>query len=120
MGNRESQIQTFYCGHHPVLFFGFWKFVLLRAPGHGIAENDGVGDLLHRTPPLLAFPLQHDVGLFFGDVQIALQNSFGAFHQFAGFKKAGQLRVLAFEAGHLDFCADQKPMVVMSEDSRRL
>src|ERR1700691_3709818 len=51
-----------------------------------IAENNGFRDFLHGLPTLPAFPLQRQIGVFFVELQIALQDSLRALHNLSGFQ----------------------------------
>ena len=66
-----------------------WK--LLLPPSQLIAQDDRVGDLLLRLPPLTALPLNREVGLFFRHAEIALQDSLGAFNDLARFEALREL-----------------------------
>jgi len=57
---------------------------------------------------LAALALEGEVGLLLGEAEVALQDAFGALHEFAGFELLGEVGIFAFEAGHLDFGADEK------------
>lgn len=87
-------------------------FVALRSglcgAFHFLAENDGLGDLLHGFAGLAALLLESQVGALFGRAQVALQDSFGAFEEFAGLEALGELRVGGFQARHFDFGADEE------------
>jgi hypothetical protein len=52
--------------------------------------------------------LEGEVGVFFGELEIALEDAFGAFHGFARVKLFGEFGVGAFEACEFDFGADEE------------
>src|SRR5271169_623557 len=83
----------------PAFFWGA-DWIRMRASGGGFrgafyffGEDDGFGDLLHGFAGLAALLLESQVGLLFGDVQVALQDAFGAFQELASFQALGELGV---------------------------
>src|SRR5687767_414982 len=83
--------------------------VLRLAAAQLVAEDDRLGDLLLGLAPLPALALDGQVGLFFSDAQIALQDALGAIDDFSRLEPLGQLGVLDLEARHLDLGADEEP-----------
>src|ERR1700678_1408373 len=54
-----------------------------RIPFHFFAQHNRFRNFFHRLALLAALPLERQVGLFFAQSKIALQNPFGAFHNFS-------------------------------------
>jgi len=52
--------------------------------------------------------LECEICFFFGQLQIALEDTFGALEGFAGAELFGEFGVGTFEASHLDFSADEE------------
>src|SRR5208282_3709876 len=80
-----------------------------RATPHFFAQYDRLGDLSHRLALLPALLLQSQVGLFFGESHFALQNSFGAFHNFSRLQLVGKVRIDFLHARQFNLRAHQKP-----------
>jgi len=72
------------------------------------AEDDCFGDFLHGLLPLPASSLRSQTGVFFTELQIALQNSFGALDDFSGFEAFQELRVVASDPRSLDLGASEE------------
>src|SRR5580704_11158458 len=80
----RSPIQTFDYGHRNLDFSGGKRaaskpaglsFLVLKV----LAQQDCFRELLHGFSSLPALSLQCEVGFFLGKLQVALQNSLGAF-----------------------------------------
>src|SRR5687767_7276137 len=80
----------------------------LFAPAEVVAKHDRFGDLLLRLPTLPALPLDGEIGLFLGNAKVALQDALCALDNLPRLEPLGQLRVLDFEARHLDLGADEE------------
>src|SRR5580765_3369766 len=70
--------------------------------------DDSFGYFFHGFALLTALATEGQIGLFFAQAGLPLQDALGAFDDFAGFELFGQLRAFFFEAGHFDFGADEK------------
>src|SRR6266851_8622841 len=84
------------------------RFWLARGTFHVVAQDDRFRDFFHRFAPLAALPLQRDIGLLLAQLQIPLQDSFGALDDLPGLQLFGKLRVLSLESSHFDLGAYQK------------
>jgi hypothetical protein len=73
-----------------------------------VAEDDGFGHVFHGAAFLATLALEGEIGLFLGEAEVALQDAFGAFDEFAGLELLREVGVFALEAGHFDFGADQE------------
>ncbi len=73
-----------------------------------VGEDDGFGDFAEGFAALAGLALEREVGFFFAELEIALQDALGAFHGFAGVELLGKFGVGAFEAGEFDFGTDEE------------
>ena len=73
-----------------------------------VGENDGFGHFAHGFAPLAALALEREIGFFFAELEVALEDSLGAFHGFARVELFGQFGVGAFEAREFNFGTDEK------------
>jgi hypothetical protein len=73
-----------------------------------VAKNNRFRDFFHRFAALPALPLQRDVGFLFAQLQIPLQDSFGALDDLPGLQLFGKLGILSLEPRHFNFRAYQK------------
>ena len=71
-------------------------------------KNDGLGYLAHGFAPLTALALECEISFFFAELEIALEDSLGAFHGFARVELFGEFGVGAFEACEFNFGTDEK------------
>jgi len=62
----------------------------LRVAADVVAEHDGFRNFLHGFALLPALALQSQVGLFFVQAEIALQDAFGALDNLSGLQLLGQ------------------------------
>jgi len=62
-----------------------------------LAKNNRLRDFFHRFAALPALPLQRDVGFRFAQLQIPLQDSFGALDDLAGLPLFRKLGILVLE-----------------------
>jgi alpha-beta hydrolase superfamily lysophospholipase len=68
----------------------------LRA-GDFVGDQNGFRDFLHRLAALPALVLQHELSLFFVDLQIAPQNVFSAFNRLPRLRKLERFRALGLQ-----------------------
>ena len=71
-----------------------------------VGQEDGFGYFAEGFAALAALALEGKVGVFFADLEIALEDAFGALHGFARVELFGEFGVCAFEASEFDFRAD--------------
>src|SRR2546421_949856 len=74
-------------GPHRIYFSGDIAFLLTV---FCVLPNDEFSDFFHGFALLTALAAQRQVGCFFAKVGFALQDSFGALDDFAGFKFFGE------------------------------
>src|ERR1700688_3095519 len=88
-----------------------WRETCTLAPRsaapNGLAQHDRLGDLPHGLPALLTLALQHEIRLFFSDLQFALQDPLRTLDDLAGLETLGEPRVLALQPRALDLRAHQ-------------
>src|SRR6202034_682667 len=80
----------------------------LRVATDVIAENDCLGDFLHRLALLPALALESEIGLLLVHSQVALQDTFRALDDFASLQLFGEGGVSLFEPSHFNFRSDEK------------
>jgi hypothetical protein len=73
-----------------------------------VAKNNRFRDFFHRFAALPALPLQRDVGFWLAQLQIPLEDSFGAFDDLPGLQLFGKLGILSLEPRHFNFRPYQK------------
>ena len=73
-----------------------------------VGQQNRLGDLALGSPPLPALSLDGEVGLFFADAEVPLQDALRAIEDLARFEPLRQLTVLALEARQLDLGADEE------------